>query len=187
MNPIKQFFVLVISLILYQVAEAADGKLLLEPLLGVETAMVRYPEPSRYVTRTMFGARVLYGVTLFSGELEYTEAQSRKDYTSTDQKVYDKAQRASLGIRSTMALGSYLGFYLRAGGRATQGKTEVTTAGVTETKDNPLRVDPYAGTGLQLAFSSNFALNAGVTLIRNVENKYDSQYTLGLTARFGKL
>jgi hypothetical protein len=86
-----------------------------------------------------------------------------------------------------MALGSYLGFYLRAGGRATQGKTEVTTAGVTETIDNPLRVDPYAGTGLQLAFSSNFALNAGVTLIRNGENKYDSQYTLGLTARFGKL
>ena len=63
----------------------------------------------------------------------------------------------------------------------------MTTGGVTETKDNPLRVDPYAGTGLQLAFSSNFALNAGVTLIRNGENKYDSQYTLGLTARFGKL
>lgn len=86
-----------------------------------------------------------------------------------------------------MGLGQYFGIYGRLGGRASQGSTEVTTAGVTETHDNPLRVDPYAGAGLQLAFSTNFALNAGVTLIRNGENKYDSQYTLGLTAQFGKL
>jgi hypothetical protein len=187
MNPIKQFFVLVISLFLFQVAEAAENKFQFEPLFGVETALVRYPEPSRYVTRTMYGARALYGITLLSGELEVTEAQSRKDYSSTDQKVFDKSQRASLGIRSTQALGKFFGIYVRLGGRASQGKTEVTTAGVTETIDNPLRVDPYAGAGLQFAFASNLALNAGVTLIRNGESKYDSQYTLGFTARFGKL
>jgi hypothetical protein len=186
MKPIKQFILLAILLSTSFYTEAAESKLTFEPLYGMETSLVRYPEPARYVTRATYGARVLYGTTPLSGELEYTEAQSRKDYPGLDQKVFDKSQRASLGIRSTIALGSFLGFYLRVGGRASQGTTEVTTAGVTENIDNPLRVDPYAGTGLQLAFASNLALNAGVTMIRNQENKFDSQYTLGLTARFGR-
>lgn len=188
MKPIKQFLVLVISLFLYQTVHAAsESKLTFEPLYGIETALVRFPEPARYVTRATYGARVLYGTTLLSGELEYTEAQSRNDYPGIDQKVEDKSQRAGLGIRSTLPLGTYLGIYGRVGGRASQGESKVTTAGVSEIHKNPLQVDPYAGTGLQLAFHSNFALNAGVTLIRNDESHYDSQYTLGLTARFGTL
>ena len=166
---------------------AGESKFTFEPLYGVETALVRYPEPARYVTRATYGARALYGVTLLSGELEYTKALSRNDYPAINQKVEDSADRASLGLRSTIPIASFLGFYLRAGGRASQGKSVVTTAGVPETHDNPLRIDPYAGAGLQLAFGSNLAVNAGVTLIRNGENKYDSQYTLGLSARFGKL
>jgi opacity protein-like surface antigen len=188
MRPIKQFFVFIIPLFLFQSAQAAsESKLTFEPLVGIETALVRFPEPARYVTRATYGARVLYGTTLLSGELEYTEAQSRKDYPDIDQKVEDKSQRASLGIRSTLALGTYLGIYGRLGGRASHGETKVTTAGVSETHDNPLQFDPYAGAGVQLAFSNNFALNAGVTLIRNNDDHYDSQYTLGLTARFGNL
>lgn len=187
MNTIKQLLVLVISLFLFQLVEAGENKLTFEPLYGIETSLVRYPEPARYVNRATYGARVLYGSTLLSGELEYTEAQSRNDYPSTNQKVLDKSQRAAAGIRSTLALGQFLGIYVRGGGRASQGKSEVTTAGITESKENPLRVDPYAGAGLQLAFASNLALNAGVTLIRNDESHYDSQYTLGLTAHFGKL
>jgi hypothetical protein len=187
MNTIKQLLVLVISLFLFQLVEAAENKLTFEPLYGIETALVRYPEPARYVNRATYGARVLYGSTLLSGELEYTEAQSRNDYPSANQKVLDKSQRAAVGVRSTLGLGQFLGVYVRAGGRASQGKSEVTISGVTESKENPLRVDPYAGAGLQLAFASNLALNAGVTLIRNDENHYDSQYTLGLTARFGKI
>lgn len=186
MRSIQQFLLFIFFIVLSFVAEAAESKLTFEPLYGVETSLVRFPEPARYVTRATYGARVLYGTTLLSGELEYTEAQSRKDYPGSDEKVFDKSQRASLGLRSTYGISSYLGFYLRAGGRASQGTTEVTTAGVTETHDNPLRVDPYAGAGLQLAFASNLALNGGVTMIRNQEGKYDSQYTLGLTARFGK-
>ncbi|MBA2405984.1 MAG: porin family protein [Bdellovibrionales bacterium] len=188
MNPIKQFFVLVLSLFLFQAVEAAsESRLTFEPLFGIETALVRFPEPSRYVTRTTYGARVLYGTTPLSGELEVTEAQSRKDYPDLDQKVEDKSQRLSLGVRSTLPLGTYLGIYGRLGARASQGETKVTTAGVSETHDNPLQFDPYAGAGLQFAFSNNFALNAGVTLIRNDDDHYDSQYTLGLTARFGNL
>lgn len=187
MTTIKQFIILVVSLILYQSAFAADAKLTFEPLYGVETRLVRYPEPSRYVTSATYGARVLYGVTLLSAEAEYTTTKSRKDYSANDQKIEDSADRASLGIRSTIPITSFMGFYFRAGGRASQGETKITTAGVEETKDNPLRIDPYAGTGLQVAFGSNLALNAGATMIRNFEGKYDAQYTLGLSARFGNL
>lgn len=188
MTTIKQFIILVIAIILFQNAEAAgESKLIFEPLYGVETRLVRYPEPSRYVTSATYGARVLYGTTLLSGEAEYTASKSRNDYPSANQKVDDSVERASLGLRSTFALTSFLGFYLRAGGRASQGETIITTNGVEETKKNPLRVDPYAGTGLQLALGSNLAVNAGVTMIRNFENKYDAQYTLGLSARFGNL
>jgi hypothetical protein len=56
---------------------------------------------------------------------------------------------------------------------------------VAQTRENPLRVDPYAGAGLQLAFHQFIALNAGVTMIRNWEGKYDSQYSLGVSGRFG--
>ncbi|HXH73512.1 MAG TPA: outer membrane beta-barrel protein [Bacteriovoracaceae bacterium] len=168
-----------------QAAGSSAAKLTFEPLYGIETAMVRYPEPSRYVTRATYGARVLYGTTLLSGELEVTQAKSRKDYPGIDQKVEDTSDRAGLGLRSTLALNSFIGIYFRAGGRASQGKTVVTTAGVDETFDNPFRLDPYAGAGLQLALAPNMAVNAGVTLVKNGENKYDSQYTLGLSARFG--
>jgi hypothetical protein len=187
MIAIKQFIILVISLILYQSAFAQDAKFTFEPIYGMETTLVQYPQPARYVTRATYGARALYGITFFSGEAEYTTAKSRNDYPANDQKVEDTVERLSLGIRSTVPMGQYLGVFFRAGGRASQGESKITTAGVSETKENPLRIEPYAGTGLQLAFSSNFALNAGATLIRNADGKYDSQYTLGLSARFGKL
>lgn len=166
-------------------SEAQDSRLLFEPIYGIETALVRYPEPPRYVTRATYGLRLLYGTTPLSAEAEGTRSQSRNDYPALNQKVEDTSDRLSLGLRSTLPLASFLGFYLRAGGRASQGETTITTNGVADEKKNPLRVDPYAGAGFQLAFSSVLAANAGVTLIRNAEGKYDSQYTLGLSARFG--
>lgn len=188
MTTMKQFFILLVAIFLFPEAYAAgEAKFTFEPLYGVETRLVRYPEPSRYVTSATYGARVLYGVTLLSGEAEYTASKSRKDYPSDDQKVEDSVERASLGLRSTIPIASFIGFYLRAGGRASQGETKITTSGVTETKDNPLRIDPYAGTGIQIALGSALAVNAGVTMIRNFENKYDAQYTLGLSAKFGNL
>lgn len=187
MKLMKQFFLLIPAVFILESATAADNRFTFEPLYGVETALVRYPEPARYVNRATYGARVLYGLTILSGEAEYTEAVSSRSYPGLDQKVEDRSQRLALGLRSTLPLGQFLGIYFRAGGRATQGESKVTTAGVSETIKDPLHIDPYAGAGLQLVFHSNFALNAGVTLIRNGEDKYDSQYTLGLTARFGTL
>lgn len=183
----KQIICIACALLFSLATFAADSKVTFEPLYGMETVLVRYPDPPRYVTRATYGARVLYGVTLLSGELEYTEAFSNKSYPGSDQKVEDRSQRLSVGLRTTIPMSQYLGIYFRAGGRATQGESKVTIADVTETHKDPLHVDPYAGAGLQLAFHSNLAVNAGATLIQNAEGKYDSQYTLGLTVRFGKL
>jgi hypothetical protein len=187
MKTMKQIIYIACALLFSLAAFAADSRLTFEPLFGTETVLVRYPEPARYVTRAMYGARVLYGVTLLSGELEYTEAFSNKSYPGSDQKVEDRSQRLSVGLRTTIPMSQYIGIFFRAGGRATQGESKVTIADVSETHKDPLHVDPYAGAGLQLAFHSNFALNAGATMIQNAEGKYDSQYTLGLTVRFGKL
>ena len=176
-----------LSLLLFSTIAFAAGesKFIFEPLYGVETSLVRYPEPGKYVTRATYGARAVYGVNLLSGEVEFTQAKSREDYPSQNMKVEDTADRLSLGLRTTLPATQYIGFYIRAGGRATQGETKVTTNGVTDNKENPLRIDPYAGAGLQIAFGANLALNAGATMIRNADDKYDAQYTLGLSARFG--
>ncbi len=187
MKTLKPFFILVLLSVTLSAFGQSDNKskFTIEPIYGVETALVQYPEPPRYKTRATYGARALYGVTLLSGELEYTTSNSREDYPAQDKVVTDKVERANLGIRSTFPMGKYIGFYLRAGGSASRGKTTVKTAGVEETHDRALTINPYAGTGLQVAFASNLAINAGVTLIRNSESEYDAQYTLGLSARFG--
>lgn len=188
MKTIKQFLIPVITLIgLNNVwgQSSSNKKFMIEPLYGIETRLVRYPEPARYVTEATYGARLLYGTTLLSGEAEYTTTKSRKDYPSASQKVEDSAERVSLGVRTTFPMGKFIGAYFRAGGRASQGETIVTTAGESKTIDNPLRIDPYAGAGIQVAVSSLMAINAGATMIRNAENKYDAQYTLSLSARFG--
>jgi hypothetical protein len=187
MKTLKPFLVFIIFTYLTCAWSQSESKskFTVEPIYGIETSLVQYPEPARYRTRATYGARLLYGVTLLSGEAEYTTSTSREDYPSTDQVVTDKIERANLGLRTTIPMGKYIGFYFRAGGSASQGKTTIKTAGVEETRTRALTVNPYAGAGLQLAFASNLAINAGVTMIRNSESEYDAQYTLGLSANFG--
>ena len=168
-------------------AQSTNNKFVIEPLYGVETVLVQYPEPARYKTRTFYGMRALYGVTLLSFEAEYNTSGSRDDYPVLNQVVTDKTERANLGIRSTFPLGKFIGLYLRAGGSATQGKTTIKTNGVEDTKNRALTLNPYAGAGVQVALASNLAVNAGVTMIRNSDAGYDAQYSLGLSARFGTI
>jgi hypothetical protein len=94
-----------------------------------------------------------------------------------------------VGLRSTYALGSYVGFFLRAGARGTKQKTTITDTATEEkeVKDPPITWDPYAGTGLQLALASNLALNAGATWIFPDAGKPDVQYSFGFTVKFGQL
>ena len=167
-------------------AQKGGMKLTLEPIYGLESKLVRYPPPEGYVTGATYGARVIVGKNILSLEGEYTTFKSREEYRALDTKVEDTAERVSVGLRSTLPIGKFFAFYLRAGGRASQGESIVTTSGVSETKPDPLVVNPYAGAGVQIALLSKLALNGGATLIKNGENKYDAQYTLGVSVRFGK-
>lgn len=187
MKTIKQTFLLsLITLFTSSLVYAQDSqyKFSLEPLYGLETSYVRYPSPGKYVTRGTYGMRALYGLTILSGELEVTQARSNETYG--DVKVDDTTNTLGFGARSTYAVGSFLGFYLRAGLRASKGESILNEAGVKTTKENPLVLNPYGGAGLQVAFSNIMALNLGATLIKNGENKYDTQFTLGLTTQFGR-
>jgi hypothetical protein len=188
MRTIKQFITLFFLLLFSSGVFAQKGgmKLTLEPIYGFETRLVRYPPPEGYVTGATYGARVIVGINILSLEGEYTTFKNREEYPALDTKVEDTAERVSVGLRSTLPLGKFFALYLRAGGRASQGESIVTTSGVSETKPDPLVVSPYAGGGVQIALHSNFALNGGATLIRNGEDKYDVQYTLGVSARIGK-
>ena len=189
MTTIKQFLILILSLTISGVvfgATDSKSKLTIEPIYGVETSFVRYPNPGKYVTRANYGARLIFGVTHLSAETEFTQARSNENYLNGTQKVTDTSDRLGLGIRSTFTMTKFIGYYFRAGGRASRGETKIETSGVTETKDNPLRIDPYAGAGIQLALGQWIAINLGATLVRNGENKYNSEYTIGLSTRFGK-
>lgn len=190
MRTIKQFFIpgfLLLTSFSAFAQTPSSNRFTLEPVYGLETRLVRFPEPSKYVTSAAYGLRAIYGTTLLSGEAEYTTSHSRKDYPSQDQVVTDTINRFSLGARSTFPFGKSVAFYLRGGVAATNGKTEVKTSstGISESSNNPLRIDPFGGTGLQFAFTQNMAINANVTIIRNAENKYDAQYSLGLSAKIG--
>lgn len=168
-------------------AQSQEAKFTLEPLYGLETSYVAYPSPGKYVTRGTYGARLLYGYNKLSIESELTQTRSNEYYQSQDQKVEDTSNRLSLGIRSTIPLHKFVGVYVRTGARASQGEAEITTAGVKETKDSPLLVNPYGGAGLQVAISNIMAVNIGVTMIRNAENKFDQQWTAALSTRFGSV
>ncbi|HLT22765.1 MAG TPA: outer membrane beta-barrel protein [Bacteriovoracaceae bacterium] len=168
-------------------SQSQEAKFTIEPLYGLETSYVAYPSPGKYVTRGTYGARLLYGLNKLSFESELTQTKSNEFYQSQDKKVDDTSNRLSVGIRSTLPLHKFVGIYVRTGARASQGETEITTAGVKETKDSPLLVNPYGGAGLQVAVSSYLALNIGVTFIRNAENKFDQQWAAALSTRFGSI
>lgn len=176
------FFLLLVSRVYAQ-------SIKFEPLFGVEHASNRYPEPARSSSRTFFGLRVLVGVPLISLELEGTQANDRRSYEATNQKVEDQVQRLSVGLRSTIPTTSWLAVFGRAGFRGSKESYKITDTltGVSETKDPPIGWDPYAGTGLQLAIFSQLALNAGATWFFPDEGPPDVQYTFGFTVKFGQI
>ncbi|MAZ50088.1 MAG: hypothetical protein CME65_16110 [Halobacteriovoraceae bacterium] len=181
-----KYFVLFLFLI--PMTQAADFKI--EPVYGVERTQRLQPEPARYKTETFVGARALYGTPAFSLEFEVNTSRDTEEFPEDDLKITYSSQKALLGFRSYPIRGKYFGMYFRAGGRAAKITREITEAGVESKEEDPINFDPYAGTGLTLAFANNFALNAGATLVynRNAEDeaeKYDTRYTFSFTIRAG--
>lgn len=188
----KKQWILLISFTLFifsQNSDAAEGAVSIEPLYGVERTQRLYPKPAAYTTRTFVGARGTYGTPLLAAELEVSQSNSQDDFPDTDEKVKYQTQRAMLGIRTYPISSKYFGVFFRAGGRAQKNTREITKSGVTTKEEDPLSLDPYAGTGLTIAFASNFALSAGATLMYNrnapASEQYDTQYTFSFTIRAG--
>jgi hypothetical protein len=108
-----------------------------EPIYGVERTQVEYPKPSRYVTRTLFGARVLYGVRLLSAELEFSRSDDSRNYSSDNYKIHDTVERLMLGARSTFDLSTFLSWWLRSGVRASRQKSVIDDNGTSRTETPP--------------------------------------------------
>lgn len=182
-------FIILALLSVPVLAAQSSPSLRVEPLYGFEHVQNQFPEPARYSTRTFFGARVVAGYTLLSLEGEVTQANGRRDFPSQNQKVEDQAQRAMIGLRSTLPTSKWLGVFARAGARGSKEKTTITDTATLEktVKEPPLQWDPYAGAGIQLALSNILAASAGTTYIFTGSGKPDVQYTAGLTLKFGQV
>lgn len=180
--------ILILTLIFFANSQASEVKI--EPIYSVETTQRQFPEPAKTVVNNYVGLRALYGVPLISAELEVAQAFRTERFNATSEKIDYTTQRAMLGIRSYPIRTKHLGIFFRAGARARKEIRETTAAdGTTEKDESDIQFDPYAGTGLTLAFGSTFALNAGATLVYNKEadsaQQYDAVYTFSFTFRAG--
>lgn len=128
---------------------------------------------------------------MLSAELELAQSTYTDTYPSTDTEVTSVVRRAMLGIRSYPVTSKYFGFFVRAGARAKQENLDIKESGDSRKEERPVYIDPYAGAGLTIALANNFALNGSATLVQNnssdadAEDRYDVQYTLSATLRFG--
>lgn len=166
------------------------AELKIEPVYGVERTLRQYPEPARYRTNTFLGMRAIYGSPEISGELEVNQSIFQESFPDQDIEVTYTTQKALLGMRSYPIKSKFVGFYIRGGIRAQIQKRDITEEGENRLEEDPLSIDPYAGTGLTLAFANNFALNAGATLVYNKNaadeaEKFDTRYTFAVTVKAG--
>ena len=165
------------------------AELKVEPVYGVERTQRHFPKPTRYKTETFFGVRALYGVPVFSFELELNLSHDKEDFPDSNLEVTYKSQKAMLGARINPLANEFLSYYFRAGLRASKQSRDIKENGENRTEDDPLNFDPYAGVGGTLRFGANFALNAGATLIynKNAEEseKFDTRYTFSFTMKVG--
>ena len=162
----------------------------IEPMYGTERSARVYPEPVTYKSKAFYGIRALYGIPLISAELEVSQSLSEDSFPVTGEKVKYNTQRAMLGVRTYPIASKYVGFFFRTGARAQKDVREITdSAGETTTTEDPISLDPYAGTGLTLAFADAFALSAGATLMYNrnakASEQYDTQFTVSFTVKTG--
>ena len=161
-----------------------------EPVYGVERTQREFPEPAKYRTAAFLGLRALYGTPAFSLEFEVNQSNTTNDFPDQNLKVTYIDQKALLGFRTYPLASQIFGAFLRFGIRAEQNKREIEENGSDRTENDPLSLDPYAGTGLTIVLGKAFALNAGATLIYNKnqedeDEKFDTRYTFSFTIKAG--
>lgn len=167
---------------------AAEFKL--EPIYSSERTQRLSPKPVKTVTNFYVGMRALYGVPLFSVELELAQANRAEEFPDESRKIDFTTQRAMLGFRSYPIRSKFFGFYLRGGARARKEIQDIKENDIKTRVEGEIDYDPYAGLGFTLAFGDSFALNAGSTLVynknaQNQDSQYDTVNTLSFTMKTG--
>ncbi len=148
----------------------------IEPIIGYEYQKKTDPIRSKLVLT--YGARIIAGYKVISGEGEYTTGQSDEVFPEIFTQIIEKTEKARLGLRTSYAIGSMLDSYLRAGGEA-QKKHTIKTIVLTVTEtDSPYKVYPYIGTGLTLKLGSHFGLNANVlATLKDINDLTQTEYS----------
>lgn len=178
--------ILLASLLLVSVSSFAsnskDFTYTVEPIVGYETVFRPFPTPHTS-TRMVYGARVIAGVPLLSGEIEYTKGQDTEDYLVAPEKIVNYDEKLKLGIRSTYNFNKYMFTSFRLGGQASKNTEEVTNTGIVTKTEHDIKYDPYAGANLGIKISRIISISAGVTAVFNDISdmgKNDYQYSLAI-------
>lgn len=140
----------------------------IEPLLGFESVYRATPTPHT-ATHMMYGARLVGGVPLLSGEIEYTNGSDTENFAVAPEKVKYTDEKVKAGLRSQFNMGSFFNITTRFGGQAKKSTEESTSAGVTTKTEKPIKYDPYLGAALGLHLGK-FTLSVGTTVIVNDVN-----------------
>ncbi len=168
-------------------AQADELSLQITPIVGFERVVRSDPEP--YAKwRVVYGAGVIAGYRILSGELEATRGTDSETFPL--QGIEDRYQedRLKLGVRTEVDLSSLLAAYFRLGGQASRGKRERTEAGSTTTTWTPIKADPYLGAGLRIQAGSALQLQAGLTVVfRRFPHMEDNEYqtSFGVNIQLG--
>lgn len=154
----------------------------IEPIVGY--TQEKKENPARTKGGLTYGARVIAGWKIISGEAEYTETKTEELLSSPPEEIDDKTQRARLGIRSAYSLGSKLDWYLRGGGELQKTHSVVTALSASTTTDSNWKGYPYVGTGVSVHLGDALSLTGSVTATMkdlNDFNKTEYSFTGGIS------
>lgn len=154
----------------------------IEPIVGYETVFRALPTPHTS-TRLIYGARISAGVSLISGELEYTKGQDTENYLVAPEKVTNYDEKLKLGLKSTYNFNQYMFANARLGAQASKNTEEDVNGGITTKTEHDIKIAPYAGAGLGVRIANLITVNAGVTAVvpdTSDMEKNDYQYTLSI-------
>jgi hypothetical protein len=170
-------------------AHAADYRGItytVEPIVGY--TYQRNADPVGTKLALTYGARVVAGYKILSGEAEYTIANTDSEFPTTPERIQIKTEEIRAGLRSTYSLGSFLDWFLRGGAEVQRTHTKDTVAGVLTESDSPSDVYPYVGTGVSIALGSTLDLNADVTAtVKDLHDMKQNEYrtTVGIQIAVG--
>lgn len=164
---VKNFILVFFStLLLNSLAHAAFYKNInyrFEPFVGYEQ-VYRTVQSAHTASRMVYGLRLLVGVEKFSAEGEYLTGQDTETFSSAPQSVTYKNDKFKAGIRSTFRTKSIFYYTLQLGAQIDSLTKDSKSNGVT-TSTSTTQTDPYAGVILGIAFTKDFTLGVGSTVV----------------------